>query len=300
MPDDVSQEQDECKPDDLQNKYRAQEGLSPEQEEERRDLRSQEKREKFLKRRPESDSPPRTKAPPSPEATTPETDDNCRKCGHTRTKVVPYCCQCGQQYVDGSETPPDKRTAVMLDVKAMLTATEKDETLLPLTIDPVSIRPESLPLNAAWKGESDPEWIRIRTVMDSGAADNVGPPSMAPMVPTVDSPGSLRGQAYIAAGHERIPNLGQQTLNVMTNEGQKATTVYQIAEVTRPLTAVGATCDKGNFVVYGPGGGCIYNLTTGNQTNFSRRGGIYELDLWMKTNNGDDREQPQGFPWQGL
>ena len=138
----------------------------------------------------------------------------------------------------------------MLDVRAMMSM-EDEEDILPLTIDPVSVRPESLPLNAAWKDESDPEWIRLRTVMDSGAADNVGPPSMAPMVPTVESPGSLRGQAYIAAGHERIPNLGQNTLNMVTNEGVETQTVYQIAEVTRPLAAVGTTCDKGNFV-YGP------------------------------------------------
>ena len=89
----------------------------------------------------------------------------------------------------------------------MLNAEELDP-MLPLTIDPVSMRPESMPLNAAWKDESDPEWVRLRTVMDSGAAENVWPPSMAPTVPTLDSPGSLRGQAYIAAGHERIPNSG--------------------------------------------------------------------------------------------
>ena len=119
---------------------------------------------------------------------------------------------------------------------------------------------------------------------------------MAPMVPTLDSPGSLRGQAYIAAGHERILNLGQQTLNVMTNEGYQTQTVYQMAEVTRPLTAVGTTCGKGNLVVYGQHGGCIYNMESGIQTNFTRRGGIYELDLWLKTGNGD---QQQGFPWPG-
>ena len=91
------------------------------------------------------------------------------------------------------------------------------------------------------------------------------------------------GQAYIAAGHERIPNLGQQTLNVTTNEGYETQTVYQIAQATRPLTAVGTTCDKGNLAVYGPAGGCIYNLDTGIQTNFARRREIYELDLWMRT-----------------
>lgn len=43
----------------------------------------------------------------------------------------------------------------------------------PLTIDLVSLRPEALPLNVAWKDESDPEWTRLRTVMDSGAAESV-------------------------------------------------------------------------------------------------------------------------------
>jgi hypothetical protein len=119
------------------------------------------------------------------------------------------------------------------------------------------------------------------------------------MVATIDSPGSLRGTAYLAAGGERIPNLGQQTLNVVTNEGHETQTVYQIAEVTRPLTAVGTTCDKGNIVVYGPGGGCIYHMGSGIQTNFARRGGIYELDLWMKTDQTHSCEQPQGFPWPG-
>ena len=169
----------------------------------------------------------------------------------------------------------------------------------PFTIDPVSLKAEPLFLNAVWKDESDQEWIRIRTVMDSGAAENVGPPSMAPLVPILESPGSMRGQAYIAAGNERIPNLGQQTLDVVTNDYHEAQTVCQIAEVTRPLTAVGTTCDKGNYVVYGPHGGCIYNVGSGIQTNFARRGGIYELDLWMRTNAQNSGDKQQGFPWPG-
>ena len=120
-------------------------------------------------------------------------------------------------------------------------------------------------------------------MMDSGAAESVAPPSMAPRVPIHESPGSRRGQAYIAAGHERIPNLGQQVLNVVTNEGHEANALYQMAEVTRPLTAVGQTCDRGNIVLYGPYGGCILNQESGLQINFDRRGGIYELDLGAHT-----------------
>ena len=78
--------------------------------------------------------------------------------------------------------------------------------------------------------------------MDSGAAERVGPPTMAPGVPIQESPGSRRGQAYIAARHERIPNRGQQVLEVTTNEGREKKALYQVAEVTRPLTSVGSTC----------------------------------------------------------
>ena len=79
--------------------------------------------------------------------------------------------------------------------------------------------------------------------------------------------------------------------------------MFQIAEVTRPLMAVGTTCDNGNIVVYGPAGGCIYNLDTGVQTNFARRGGIYELDLWVRTGDrggGDHYSQHErDFPQLG-
>ena len=106
---------------------------------------------------------------------------------------------------------------------------------------------------------------------------------MAPEVPIRESPGSLRSQAYIAAGGEMIPNMEQNVFTVVTNEGHEAKALYQIAEVTRPLTAVGSTCDRGNVVVYGPYGGCIINRETGLQTDFERRGGIYELDLWIQS-----------------
>ena len=134
--------------------------------------------------------------------------------------------------------------------------------------------------------------------MDSGAAESVGPPSMAPEVPIRESPGSLAGRAYIAAGGERLPNMGQKVLTVVTNEGNQAKALYQVAEVTRPLTAVGSTCDQGNVVVYGPYGGCIINRETGVHTDFERRGGIYELDLWIQTASSGEGYQ-RDFPRLG-
>jgi len=118
--------------------------------------------------------------------------------------------------------------------------------------------------------------------MDSGAAQSVAPPSMGPGVSIEASPGSQRGQHYVSASGGRLPNMGQQKLRVQTNEGRDAMVLYQIAEVSRPLTAVSQTCGNDNWVVYTRHGGFIWNLKTGGKTNFERRGGIYEFDLWVK------------------
>ena len=124
------------------------------------------------------------------------------------------------------------------------------------------------PLHAvSWKDESHPTWVRIRTVMDSGAADSVAPPSMAPKVAVQESPGSKRGQCYVSASAGRMPNMGQKVLKIQTNEGRDTTVLYQIAEVSRPLTSVSATCDKWNWVVYKPQGGFIMNCKTGERTS---------------------------------
>ena len=191
----------------------------------------------------------------SPEFKDPVLDNICRGCRKLRTGDRSRCEKCGTPYFDNlledsDEEPKIQTTPVRLLIDHLAKKDNIDEAehhpqnLLPLTIDPVSVRPAALPLNATWKDESNLEWTLIRTVVDSGAAESVGPPSMTSTVPAFESPGSVRGQAYIAAAGERIPNLGQQTLDVVTNEGCPTQVVYQIAEFTRPLTAVGTTCDK--------------------------------------------------------
>ena len=92
--------------------------------------------------------------------------------------------------------------------------------------------------------------------------------------------------------------MGQHVLNIQTNEGRDAKVLYQIAEVSRPLTSVSATCDKGNWVVYTPHGGFIMNTKTGERTNFERQGGIYELDLWVRDESNQVSSQSLSFPRQ--
>ena len=93
--------------------------------------------------------------------------------------------------------------------------------------------------------------------------------------------------------------MGQQRMPIVTNEGMEPKVLYQVAEVSRPPIAVSATCDRGNVVVYGSSGGFIHNLSTGARTHFGRERWIYELDLWVKTddfNGGGGRQFPAFCP----
>ena len=96
-----------------------------------------------------------------------------------------------------------------------------------------------------------------------------------------------------------MPNMGQQELRVQTNEGRDAKVLYQIAEVSRPLTATNQTCDNGNWVVYTTHGAFIWNLKTGGKTNFERRGGIYEIDLWVREDDLQGGGPSSSYPRPG-
>ena len=95
--------------------------------------------------------------------------------------------------------------------------------------------------------------------------------------------------------------MGQQTMKVTTNEGQQGKALFQVAEVSRPLTAVSQTCDLGNIVVYFPHKGFIHNMSSGERTHFERtKGGIYELDLWVRTEEVEGHGKPQSFARPGF
>ena len=134
-----------------------------------------------------------------------------------------------------------------------------------------------------WKKE-DGAWIRMRSVMDSGCGQSVIPPTACPTYEISSSPGSRRGQQYMAASKHTIPNLGEQLLNIVTDELKEGKLKYQVADVSRPLNAVSEICDSevGNRVLFGKNGGVIYNLTSGRETWFGREGGIYIFDFWVK------------------
>ena len=141
-----------------------------------------------------------------------------------------------------------------------------------------------------WRQEPEGVWVRIESVMDSGASAPVAPPTMAPNVPIRASEGSKRGQKYTSASKHKLPNLGEQLLNAVTEAGEETNVLFQIADVSRPLVSVSAICEMGNRVIFGRSGGVVQNLRTGRETPFHRKNGIYVLGMWLKN------AEETGFP----
>eukprot|EP00971_Amphidinium_carterae_P337087 6473751-Amphidinium_carterae.1 len=131
-----------------------------------------------------------------------------------------------------------------------------------------------------WK-QRGPEWTEIRAVVDSGASESVAPPGMAPNFPMRESVGSRRGQHYVSASGNRIPNLGEQHLQVMTDDGVRRGVTFQVTEVTRPLCSVARMCALGNRVILGASGGEIVHLETGVRTPVRLDDGVYTLSMWL-------------------
>ena len=131
-------------------------------------------------------------------------------------------------------------------------------------------------------GEREGEWVKVESVMDSGASAPVAPPTMAPRAPIRPSDGSRRGQNYTSASKHKLPNLGEQLLHAVTENGEQTSVLFQIADVSRPLVSVSAICEMGNRVIFGKSGGVVQSLTTGRETPFMRKNGIYVLGMWLK------------------
>ena len=125
------------------------------------------------------------------------------------------------------------------------------------------------------------DWTRIRAVPDSGAIDSVAPNDMANGYQVVTGPGSRRGQKYVSASVDEIANEGEQRLPLVSNNGVVTEKRWQLAAATRPLQSVGETCDAGNRVVFGRGGGILQSLHTGEVTPFIREKGVYLMDMWI-------------------
>ena len=108
------------------------------------------------------------------------------------------------------------------------------------------------------------------------------------------SPGQLQGQHFLGAGGERLPNMGQKCVPLMTADGISRLATFQIAPVRKPLLAVSASCDAGQMCLFDNDGSyfieressegreirrlakqCIRKMT------LERKNGVYVLPTWV-------------------
>ena len=136
--------------------------------------------------------------------------------------------------------------------------------------------------------------LRYDITIDSGAGRSAMDPADIPEYELQSSEGQRRGQVFVGAGGERIPNLGQKTVPLFMADGKAATATFQAAAVRKPLMAVSASCDQGQLVLFDSDLSCMLNRDSPegreirrlakqciDKTCFERRNGVYTMPAWV-------------------
>ena len=120
----------------------------------------------------------------------------------------------------------------------------------------------------------EPEFLVIEICLDSGAGDHVLSRVDVPGFTIEESPGSRAQQHFVAAGGKRLPNEGQVRLHLLGQANTGIQSLFQVAEVTRPLWSVGKICDQGFDVRFSAKTATI--LKDGKEIlSFERKNGLY-------------------------
>ena len=93
----------------------------------------------------------------------------------------------------------------------------------------------------------------------------------------------------------QISNLGERTVEAVTESGVSTKMKFQVCPVTKALGSVSKMVQSGHRVVFDSAengeGSYIQNRATGNKTYLREENGVFVLDVWVKP------RQP-GFGWQ--
>jgi hypothetical protein len=140
-------------------------------------------------------------------------------------------------------------------------------------------------------------WRCLSIAVDSGACDNVIGPDNIPeyrddIQETADS---IRGDCFISASGEDIPNYGELTLPMITREHGIKAVKFQAAGVAKPLLSVEKLNQAGHYVILDGDASCIVNKTTNEVTALRREEGNFMLDVWIPSTSISKK---MGFPRQ--
>ncbi len=139
---------------------------------------------------------------------------------------------------------------------------------------------------------------RLLAALDSGAGDHVAGPEDVAGLQLRESAGSRAGRSFIAANGSRIANLGEVPLRLRNSNGPIFRSVFQVADVTRPLYSVGRMCDAGCEIRFTKTKAVV--TKDGDVVAvFERQGGLYLADLEVLAEKGIDEVGTGPFARQG-
>ena len=146
---------------------------------------------------------------------------------------------------------------------------------------------EELEINMATAEEKEFFEEPFDVALDSGAGDHVTAEKDAPNYEVEPSRGSKLGQNFVTANNSKLPNKGQVSLKLRSGErargkGTDIKTVFQVADVKRPLWSVSKICDAGFTVKFSRDRAVVLDKNGKVCVKFERRGGLYVARLMMK------------------
>ena len=143
----------------------------------------------------------------------------------------------------------------------------------------------------------------ILLTLDSGCCDHICDIADAPGYAQVLHPsaGSRRGQRFIVGNGARVPNAGQVRLKMQSKDeaGVLMSSVFQVAEVTRPLMSVSRICDQDMVCIFEKTHARIVDKHGTEVSRFERDGGLYTCTMKLRrpdplteTNSGSGFARP--------
>ena len=163
-----------------------------------------------------------------------------------------------------------------------------DEVLALWRLDDLEDTLDELEINMATTSEEKEFFDEpFDVALDSGAGDHVTAEKDAPNYEVEPSKGSKMCQNCVTACKQKLANRGQ--VNLRLRSGQRARgkgtdikTVFQIADVKRPLWSVSKICDAGFTVKFTRDRAVVLDKKGKTCVTFERRGGLYVARLMMK------------------
>ena len=147
-------------------------------------------------------------------------------------------------------------------------------------------------VNQVEEGKSDVleltgDWVRIPVCPDSGACKFVCPLDTAAHIPWEESEASRSGVRYRVANGSTVPNEGEKAIPAVDCNGNRLTSTWQGAKITKALGSIKEMVKAGNKVIFdqdehGKNTSHIYNKHTKGTVPINDTTKGYEFDMWVK------------------